>query len=79
MTAGGDLQAALDDAQPGDTLALAAGATFDGPFTLPRKRGSGWIVVRSSAADRLPKAGTRVTPAHAQLMPKLEADSGPVI
>jgi hypothetical protein len=79
VPAGGDLQAALDDAQPGDTLVLAAGATFDGPFTLPRKRGSGWIVVRGSAADQLPQAGTRIGPSHARLMPKLQADSGPVL
>ena len=33
---------------------------------LPVKLGSGWIVVRSAAADTsLPSAGTRVTPAFA--------------
>jgi hypothetical protein len=73
------LQRALNDAQPGDTLALAAGATFEGPFTLPLKRGTGWIVVRSDAADHLPAAGARVDPSYARFMPKLETDSGPVI
>ena len=79
VPAGGDLQAALDDARPGDTLALAAGATFVGPFTLPRKRGIGWIVVRSAAVNQLPPAGTRVDPSHARWMPKLEADGGSVL
>jgi hypothetical protein len=35
VNAGGSLQAALNDAQPGDTIVLQAGATFRGPFTLP--------------------------------------------
>jgi hypothetical protein len=79
VPAGADLQAALDDARPGDTLSLAAGAIFVGPFTLPRKRGTGWIVVRSAAEPQLPPAGSRVDPAHARLMPALESEHGPVI
>src|SRR2546426_85570 len=39
VSAGGDFQAALDNAQPGDQIALAAGATYRGPFTLPAKSG----------------------------------------
>src|SRR5262245_46681250 len=57
VPAGGDLQAALDEARPGDTVSLAAGAAFVGPFTLPSKRGTRWIVVRGAAADRLPPEG----------------------
>ena len=34
VPAGGNLQAAIDAAKPGDVIELAAGATFDGPFTL---------------------------------------------
>ena len=79
VPAGSDLQAAIDRARPGDTLVLAAGATFVGPFTLPRKRGSGWITLRSSELERLPPAGTRVDPSHASAMPKLEAERGAVI
>lgn len=79
VPAGANLQDALDAARPGDTLSLAAGATFVGPFTLPPKRGTGWIVLRGAAEARLPPAGTRVDPSHARFMPKLEADSGPVI
>src|SRR5262245_49022517 len=42
---GGDLQGALNRAQPGDVVTLQAGATYRGNFTLPAKSGSGWIVV----------------------------------
>jgi hypothetical protein len=77
---GGDLQEALDRAQPGDAILLEAGATFRGPFTLPSKDGTGWIVVRTSAPDdRLPPPGTRVDPSYASVMPTLEAGSGSVI
>jgi len=80
VPAGGDLQSALDGARPGDVIALEAGATFGGPFTLPAKTGSEWIVLRTSAADiALPPPGTRVDPSQARLMPKLEASSGSVI
>jgi len=34
VNAGGNLQAAIDAAHPGDTIVLQAGATFDGPFKL---------------------------------------------
>lgn len=79
MAAGGDLQDALDRARPNDEIVLEAGATFRGPFTLPRQAGSGWITVRSSALGALPPAGTRVGPAHAALMPKLESSAGSVL
>lgn len=79
VKAGEDLQAALEAATPGDEIVLEAGAVFSGPFTLPRKGGAGWIVLRSSAKDRLPAPGTRVTPADAQAMPALEARWGAVI
>src|SRR5262244_4223942 len=69
---GGDVQAAIDQAQPGDVIMLRAGATFTGNFRLPNKSGSDWIVIRSSAADAdLPPPGTRVTPAQSAIMPKL--------
>ncbi|HET8948362.1 MAG TPA: hypothetical protein VFQ07_15385 [Candidatus Polarisedimenticolia bacterium] len=76
---GGDLQAALNAARPGDTLALPAGSVFRGPFDLPRASGNGWITVRSAAIDRLPPAGTRVTPEDAAAMPVLEATEGTVL
>jgi hypothetical protein len=45
--------------------------------TLPVKSGSGWIVVRSAAADTsLPSAGTRVTPAFRNQMPRILGPAG---
>jgi hypothetical protein len=80
VAAGGDFQAALNAAQPGDVIILEAGATFTGPFTLPVITGTGWIVVRTSAPDSsLPAAGTRVTPSYASVMPRLVASSGSVL
>src|SRR6185295_5173970 len=51
VPAGGNFQTALNNAQPGDQIVLAAGATYTGNFTLPVKSGSAWIIIRSSAAD----------------------------
>ncbi len=80
VPAGGNFQAALDAAKPGDVITLEAGATFNGPFRLPNKPGSGWIVVRTSAPDSsLPPPETRVNPSYAGVMPKLVAASGSVI
>src|SRR5437016_3512395 len=41
---GGDFQAALDSAVPGDAIVLDPGVFYEGPFVLPRKSGAGWIV-----------------------------------
>ncbi len=72
VNAGGNLQAAIDAAQPGDTIVLQAGATFTGPFTLRAKNGTAYITIRSSTPDsQLPPAGTRITPAHAPLLAKI--------
>src|SRR5207245_2741765 len=72
VNAGGDFQAALNAAQPGDVITLEAGATFTGNYTLPNKSGSGWIIIRTSAPDAsLPPPGTRITPAYASALPKV--------
>ena len=39
LPAGGDLQAAVNNAAPGDTIVLEAGATYRGPIWLPKKTG----------------------------------------
>jgi hypothetical protein len=68
VAAGGDLQGALNSASCGDTLMLAAGATFTGTFTFPNKScDSGhWIVVRTASVDStLPAEGSRITPCYA--------------
>src|SRR5262245_44637580 len=72
VQAGGDLQQAIDDAVPGDVVEVAAGATFQGPITLPNKPGADWIVIRSSAVSELGD-GLRVGPADATKMAKIVA------
>jgi uncharacterized protein YjdB len=71
VNAGDDLQQAINSAQPGDVVVLQAGATFIGNFTLPKKTGTGWIVIRTSTPDQSLPVGTRVTPQQASLMPKI--------
>jgi hypothetical protein len=70
--AGDNLQAAIDAAQPGDTLLLDAGATFTGNFLLPAKSGSSFVTIRSAAPDAsLPGATSRINPSYSALLPKL--------
>src|SRR5437762_3001867 len=71
VNTGGDLQAALNQANSGDIIELEAGAAFVGNFTLPTKPGAEWIYIRSSATASLPPPGTRVSPAQTSLMPKI--------
>jgi hypothetical protein len=75
--AGGDLQAAINAAQPGDTILLEAGATFVGNFTLPDKGPSTeYITIRSAAADSLlPAPGYRISPAYAAHLPKIRSSN----
>jgi hypothetical protein len=72
--ANADLQAALDNARPGDVLLLPPGAAYVGNFVL-RNTGEtpngspagGWIVVRTDVPDAaLGAAGTRMTPSRAE-------------
>jgi len=75
LSEGDDLQDALDDAKPGDVIALQPGVIFKGPFTLPMKNGDSWITIRTNVPDgAFPLPGTRVSPAHARLMPVIESD-----
>ena len=82
-----DLQAALDDAAPGDTLLLRAGETFHGNFILPAKSGTSWITVRSDAPDsQLPADGVRLVPSDrtggntsTSLLPRLIGLGGALI
>ena len=72
VPAGGDLQAAIDAAKPGDEILLAAGATYTGAFKLPNKGpGTGWITIRTNGL--LPSVGTRITAEDAATMAKLVA------
>jgi hypothetical protein len=84
VNAGDNLQAALNDAAPGDTIVLQAGATFTAPsggFVLPFKSNANnqWIVIRSSNLSALP-AGGRVHSSQASAMAKIvSADVSPAI
>jgi len=71
LNAGGNLQNAINNAQPGDVISLEAGATFRGPIELPNKSGSAPITIQSSRIDELPQG--RVNPSHSGLMPKIVA------
>ena len=74
----GDLQAALDAARPGDVVTLEPGGVYRGSFTLPKKSGSGWIVVRTRGDAATAPAGTRVDPGQARTLAQLVASSGSV-
>jgi hypothetical protein len=76
---GGNLQEAIDAAQPGDEIVLDAGATYDGPIALPNKAGDGWIVIRTSGIAQLPAEGTRVDPSMAGAMAKITVGNGRAI
>src|SRR5688572_2839184 len=71
VPAGGNLQAAINAAQPGDTIELAAGAVFSGNFTLPRKSTPGWIHIQSASYATLPEPGRRASPLDAPSMPRI--------
>src|SRR3982751_1341900 len=81
IVAAGNLQAALNQAQPGQVVQVQAGATFDGNFILPVKAGSGYITVRTSTPDaQLPAAGTRIGLAQESLLPTLRSvNAGPAL
>lgn len=68
VAANGDLQAALDAAQPGDVVQLTAGATYVGNFVLRNKNttSTDWIMVRPAIdGASLPAPGSRMSPARA--------------
>lgn len=73
VPSGGDLQNALDRAQPGDTILLAPGAVYRGNFVLPARTGSRPIVVRTMDAPGQPRPGVRVHPAHAPVLAKIQS------
>ena len=70
VSAGMDLQAALNAAQRGDEIRLSG--TFTGNYVI-RSCGQGWITVRG--ATSLPAEGTRVTPATAAGFAKIVSNN----
>jgi hypothetical protein len=67
VPAGSNLQTYINNAQPGDELLLAPGATYTGQFYLPSKGSSTqWIVIRTDLPDAtIGLPGTRMTPSRA--------------
>src|SRR5688572_647554 len=76
VPAGGNLQAALDSAAPGDVIELPPGATFIGNFVLPQKNGTAPITIRTAPSDALPKANERVSPAHSGKLARIQSANG---
>lgn len=72
LNQGDNLQNALNNAQPGDTICLTAGAVFNGVFTLPVKNNpqNKFINIVSTRLNELP-AGKRVSPADKHKMAKI--------
>lgn len=71
VPAGGDLQAAINAAASGDTILLEAGATYRGPFILPRKTGESYITIQSARASEITG---RVSPSQSDLLAKLRSN-----
>jgi len=72
VRAGDDLQAAINEARPGDVLRLEAGATFTGNFILPAKAPGEPVTIRTSTDDRrLPSEHDRIAPEQQSLLPTI--------
>ena len=80
VPAGGDLQVALDNAKPGDTITLISGTVYTGNFILRNKGAvTSVITIRSSSFASF-KDGVRVSPANASLMATLmTTNASPII
>lgn len=79
VNAGGNLQAAIDAAQPGDVIELQPGAVFTGNYKLTAKGGTTYITIRTGGST-LPPAGTRMTPTYAPLLAKIRSNqNGPAL
>lgn len=70
---GADLQAAINAAQPGDTLLLEPGATYIGNFVLPVKTGGAPITITTAPHPNHPAPGQRVSPAHASSLARIRS------
>jgi len=85
VAAGSDLQSAIVNAKPGDTILLARGVVYVGNFTLTDKGSStgstAMITIRTDGDSGLAADGQRVSPSMAPLLAKLQSPSNgaPVI
>ena len=82
VPSGGDLQAALSRAKPGDTVLLARDGQYVGNFVLPAHKGDDdrVITVRTEGDSDFPAEGERMTPAAAAHLAKLRSpNASPVL
>jgi len=74
VASGGNLQDALNAAQPGDTILLQAGATYSGNFVLPVKSGASYITIQTDiAATGALAPGVRLSPAAAASLARIKS------
>jgi hypothetical protein len=78
VPSGGDLQAALNNAQPGETILLDPGATYIGNFMLPAKnKDDDRVITVRTAGDRgLPAEGERMTPDVSDRLARIRSPNG---
>ena len=75
VTPGGNVQAAIEQANSGDVVELQAGAVYFGEIKLPNKPLTDFVTIQSSAAANL-APDKRVGPEHVPLMAKIVARAG---
>jgi hypothetical protein len=77
VASGAELQNAILNAQPGDTILLARGVAYIGNFTLTDKGSSSdstsMITIRTTGDDGLAGDGQRVLPSMAPLLAKIQS------
>ena len=75
VSPGGNLQAAIEQANGGDIVELQAGAVYFGEIKLPNKPLTDFVTIQSSAVANLPP-DKRVGPEQASLMAKIVTRGG---
>jgi hypothetical protein len=85
VSAGANLQTVFNSVQPGDTIVLQAGATYNAPaggLVMPptSNPNNQWIIVTTSDVTNLPADGVRVGPSNSAAMPSiLSTDTGAAV
>ncbi|MCW5978115.1 MAG: hypothetical protein KIT09_08555 [Bryobacteraceae bacterium] len=76
VAAGGNLQEAIDQAQPGDTITLESGASYTGTYRLRVKPGNSFITITTAGANAIVPPDARITPADAAALAKIVTPDG---
>jgi hypothetical protein len=80
VPAGGNLQAALNQARPGDRVLLDPGATYTGNFVLPVHGGDTPITLATAVDEAaVPGRGGRIGPEHANQLAKLRSPNASAV